>query len=125
MAEFPNLVAARGQLELYHVHQSDETHQRTVSTGNKTAHLGFQHLGFTVPDVRAAVERLREAGVAIQKKIGECSRESIPLSEWEAERGMGRGDIHANYAWCFEHFAIVEDPVSERPLPGKIRWIDG
>lgn len=113
MAAFPNLVATRGLLELYHVHQPDETRERSVSTGN-TPHLGFQHPGFTVPDVQAAVERLREAGVTIRKEIGECSRESIPLSEWEAERGIGRGEIHANYAGFFEQFAM-EEPMSETP----------
>ncbi|KAJ5173452.1 hypothetical protein N7492_006045 [Penicillium capsulatum] len=113
-ANFPNLMATQGLLELYHVHQPDETQSRTVSTGNTPPHLGFQHLGFTVPDVRAAVERLREAGVTIRKETGECSRESIPLSDWEAEQGMGRGEIHANYARIFEHFAMIEDPVSEQ-----------
>jgi lactoylglutathione lyase len=83
-----------------------------VSTGNIPPHLGFAHLGFTVPDVRAAVERLKGAGVTILKDLGVCERESIPLSEWEAEKGIGKGEIHENYAWFFEKFAMVADPVS-------------
>ncbi|KAJ5125612.1 hypothetical protein N7526_007789 [Penicillium atrosanguineum] len=94
-----------GLLELYHVHGSDE-----VTTGNVPPNLGFAHLGFTVPDVRVAVERLRENGVRILKDLGVCTRESVPLSEWEEERGIGRGEIHENYAWFFEHFAMVADP---------------
>ena len=117
MSEIPNLMAAKGLLELYHVHgtesnDSNDGHGTVLSTGNTPPHLGFHHLGFSVPDVRLAVERLRTAGVPIRKDLGTCSRESIPLSEWEAEQGIGRGEIHANYAWFIEKFAIVEDPVS-------------
>ncbi|KOS43651.1 hypothetical protein ACN38_g5418 [Penicillium nordicum] len=83
-----------------------------VSTGNVPPHLGFAHLGFTVPDVLAAVQRLREGGVRILKDVGVCSRETVPLSEWEEERGIGCGEIHGNYAWLFEKFAMVSDPVS-------------
>lgn len=106
-----------GLLELYHVHgtesKGDHDHGGgEVSTGNLPPHLGFAHLGFTVPDVSVAVERLRKAGVSILKDVGVCERESVPLSEWEAERGIGLGEIHPNYAWFFEKFAMVMDPVS-------------
>lgn len=83
-----------------------------ISTGNVPPHLGFAHLGFTVPDVPAAVQRLRDGGVRILKDVGVSSREAVPLSEWEEERGIARGEIHANYAWFFEKFAMVADPVS-------------
>ncbi|KAJ5460396.1 uncharacterized protein N7458_001948 [Penicillium daleae] len=104
-SEIPVMTRTSGLLELYHVHGTED-----VSTGNVPPHLGFAHLGFTVPDVRAAVERLKGAGVTILKDLGVCERESIPLSEWEAEKGIGKGEIHENYAWFFEKFAMVADP---------------
>ncbi|KAJ5316609.1 hypothetical protein PENANT_c019G01156 [Penicillium antarcticum] len=117
-SEIPNMTTTSGLLELYHVHRSENQNQSSgadgddvgVSTGNTPPHLGFAHLGFTVPDVSAAVARLREGGVTILKDVGVSSRETVPLSEWEAERGIGRGEIHENYAWFFEKFAMVSDP---------------
>lgn len=110
-AEIPVLMRTRGLLELYHVHGSEDLNAESkISTGNEVPHLGFAHLGFTVPDVKEAVERLRGNGVRILKDVGLCEREHVPLSEWEAERGVGRGQIHENYAWFFEQFAMVADP---------------
>ncbi|KAJ5093608.1 hypothetical protein N7456_009469 [Penicillium angulare] len=128
-AEIPVLMKTNGLLELYHVHGSEKGLTGTgtgtgteteggieagvgaeISNGNVPPNLGFAHLGFTVPDVRAAVERLKEGGVRILKDVGVCSREDAHLSEWEAERGIGRGEIHGNYAWFVEQFAMVADP---------------
>ncbi|KAJ5584373.1 uncharacterized protein N7459_004173 [Penicillium hispanicum] len=115
-SEIPALTRTSGLLELYHVHgterdrDADAGSGNAVATGNEPPHLGFAHLGFTVPDVGAAVERLRAAGVRVLKEVGVCERESVPLSEWEAARGVGVGEIHANYAWFFEKFAMVADP---------------
>ena len=110
-SEIPTMTKTSGLLELYHTHGT-ESSTESISTGNVPPHLGFSHLGFTVPDVPAAVSRLKDAGVRILKDVGVCSRETVPLSEWEAERGIGRGEIHENYAWFFEKFAMVSDPVS-------------
>lgn len=110
-SEIPVLTKTNGLLELYHMHGT-ENGSAGVSTGNVPPHLGFAHLGFTMPDVPAAVQRLRDAGVVILKDVGACSRESVPLSEWEAERGIGRGEIHENYASIVEKFAMIADPVS-------------
>ncbi|KAJ5384006.1 hypothetical protein N7517_001917 [Penicillium concentricum] len=113
MSEIPVMTKTSGLLELYHVHGTENAGaDGSVSTGNTPPHLGFAHLGFTVPDVVAAVQRLRDGGVKILKDVGVCSRDTVPLSEWEEERGIGRGEIHGNYAWFFEKFAMVSDPVS-------------
>ncbi|KAJ5540889.1 hypothetical protein N7494_005965 [Penicillium frequentans] len=86
-----------GLLELFHVHGTEDSANENgelgvgVSNGNVPPNLGFAHLGFTVPDVNAAVERLRDGGVEILKEPGVCTRESVPLSEWEAERGLVLG----------------------------------
>ncbi|KAJ5344081.1 uncharacterized protein MYU51_012103 [Penicillium brevicompactum] len=108
-SEIPIMTKTAGLLELYHTHGAESG---GISTGNEPPSLGFSHLGFTVPDVPAAVKRLRDGGVSILKDVGVCSRDTVPLSEWEAERGIGRGEIHENYAWFFEKFAMVADPVS-------------
>ncbi|KAJ5221518.1 uncharacterized protein N7469_010405 [Penicillium citrinum] len=110
-SEIPTMTRTSGLLELYHVHGTESQIQSaSVSTGNVPPNLGFAHLGFTVPDVSVAVERLKGAGVRILKDVGVCEREDVPLSEWEAERGIGVGQIHPNYAWFFERFAMVADP---------------
>lgn len=112
-SEIPVMTKTSGLLELYHVHGTENAGaDGGVATGNVPPHLGFAHLGFTVPDVPSAVQRLREGGVRILKDVGVCSRETVPLSEWEEERGIGCGEIHGNYAWFFEKFAMVSDPVS-------------
>lgn len=114
-SQIPNLTRTSGLLELYHVHGSeglDENVGGGVCTGNEPPNLGFAHLGFTVPDVRVTVERLRGAGVRILKDVGGCERADVPLSGWEEERGVGVGEIHGNYRWFFEKFAVVADPVS-------------
>lgn len=110
-SEIPVMTKTSGLLELYYTHGA-ESSVEGVSTGNEPPHLGFSHLGFTVPDVDVALGRLKSAGVRVLKDVGVCSRETVPLSEWEGERGIGRGEIHENYAWFFEKFAMVADPVS-------------
>ncbi|KAK9378721.1 Glyoxalase/Bleomycin resistance protein/Dihydroxybiphenyl dioxygenase [Kockiozyma suomiensis] len=100
-----------GLLELYHVHGSEKQEPGYVSTGNDPLRgLGFGHLGFTVPDVPAAIERLTKLGVKVFKPLGVSSRETIPLSEWEESRGIGKGTIHENYHNIFKQIAFVQDP---------------
>lgn len=131
-SEIPTLTRTSGLLELYHVHGSEGLSgddEGSVSTGNVPPHLGFAHLGFTVPDVKDAVERLRGAGVRILKEVGVCEKGDVPLSRWEEERGVGVGEIHGNYRWFFEKFAMVADPVSPSFFPSSLScflffWLD-
>ena len=113
-SQIPVLMQRGGLLELVHVHgtENEGEGEGGIANGNVPPHLGFAHLGFSVPDVRDAVGRLREDGVRVLKEVGVCSRETVPLSEWEEGRGVGVGEIHGNYAWFFEKFAMVADPVS-------------
>ncbi|KAL4747626.1 hypothetical protein BDW72DRAFT_196567 [Aspergillus terricola var. indicus] len=107
------LTSTLGLLELYHVHGSEKPITEggcEISTGNEPPNLGFGHLGFTVPDVPKALERLRGAGVRVIKELGVSTRESIPLSKWEEERGIGVGEIHPNYKAVFDQIAFVADP---------------
>ncbi|GKZ17226.1 hypothetical protein AbraIFM66951_009041 [Aspergillus brasiliensis] len=102
-----------GFLELKHIHGSERPVEEggyEVVTGNQPPHLGFGHLGFTVPDVRQAVERLRGQGVEVMKDLGVAEREHIPLTRWEEDRGVGTGQLHPNYRKTFYHVALVKDP---------------
>jgi lactoylglutathione lyase len=113
-----NLQHTLGLLELYHIHGTESgsstssTDPPYPSTGNEPPHLGFGHLGFTVPDVPAALRRLRAEGVRVIKDVGPgtSTREAIPLSKWEEERGIGLGEVHSEYAKVFDNFAFVADP---------------
>lgn len=107
------LTRTLGLLELYHVHGSERREPGYISTGNQPPHLGFGHLGFTVPDVGATVERLRREGVKVVKDVGESAkRTAVPVSRWEEERGIGTQELHENYRRIIEQMAFVEDPVS-------------
>lgn len=108
----PILAQTLGLLELYHIHGSENEPKGFYSHGNEPPNLGLGHLGFSVPDVPAALERLRSNGVEVIKDLGVATRESIPLSRWEAERGLGLGEPHPVYQSVFKQIAFVKDPVS-------------
>jgi lactoylglutathione lyase len=115
VANPPVLTQTPGLLELYHVHGTEKADAEggfNMSTGNTPPYLGFGHLGFTVPDVASTLERLRKEGVPVIKELGNSLRESVPLSSWEEERGVGVGAIHPNYQKLFDQIAYVADPVS-------------
>lgn len=108
-----NLTRTLGLLELFHIHGTEREVENggvEMANGNVPPNLGFGHLGFTVPDVRGTVERLRDAGVRVVKELGVSTRESVPLSEWEEKRGVGLGEIHPNYKGFFDQIAYVADP---------------
>lgn len=101
-----------GLLELYHVHGSEKEKEGYYTTGNDAPNIGFGQIGFTVPNVKEAVERLRKEGVTILKELGVATRESIPLSKWEEEKKIGLGEIHPGYTKILNQIAFVADPVS-------------
>ncbi|KAL2414839.1 hypothetical protein ABEF94_003427 [Exophiala dermatitidis] len=113
-----NLQHTLGLLELYHVHGSEvqDKDYYATGTGNVPPHLGFGHLGFTVPDVPKALDRLKSHGVPVLKDLGVATRESIPISDWEVQRGVGvevmgtDTEIHGEYKKVFEKIAFVRDP---------------
>ena len=117
-ASFETLTQTPGLLELYHVHGSEKEVTdggMEMSTGNTPPNLGFGHLGFTVPNVEKAEERLRGEGARVVKETGRAERDHVPLSEWEKNRGVGVGEMHENYRAIFERFAFVADPVCSFP----------
>jgi lactoylglutathione lyase len=107
----PVIPQTLGLLELCHIHGSENEPDGYYTTGNQPPQLGFGHLGFTVPDVSATIERLKNNGVEVFKDLGIANRESVPLSQWEAQRGIGVGDLHAIYRAVQAQLAFVKDPV--------------
>ena len=107
-----------GLLELFHIHGAENQPEGLYGSGNTPPYLGFCHLGFCVPDLPATVERLKANGVTVVKDIGTATRESIPISEWENERGMGvevegtESVMHPMFKQIFANFVYVQDPVS-------------
>lgn len=99
-----------GLLELYHIHGSEKQPKGYYTTGNDAPHLGFGQVGFTIPDVKSALERLKRAGVKVLKDLGVSTRESIPLSSYEVGKGVGKGEIHTNYSKILDQIAFVADP---------------
>lgn len=107
-----------GLLELWHVHGSERQPEGFYGSGNTPPNLGFCHLGFSVPDLSSTLKRLRENGVPIIKDIGVATRQSIPITDWENEHGVGvevegtDSEIHPTFKQIFANFAYIQDPVS-------------
>ncbi|PWY71760.1 putative lactoylglutathione lyase [Aspergillus heteromorphus CBS 117.55] len=104
-AHIPTLTRTLGLLEFYYMHGSEN-----VSSGNIPPNLGFGHLGFSVPDVGEAVERLRGEGVRVIKELGEVGRETVPISEWEVSRGIAHEALQGGFLRIWARIACVEDP---------------
>ncbi|QPC60708.1 hypothetical protein HYE67_002939 [Fusarium culmorum] len=107
-----------GLLELFHVHGSEKQEPGFYHNGNTPESLGFGHMGFTVPDARAALARLNAHGVKVFKDFGVANKETIPISDWENEHGVGvevkgtESELHPMFKKAYENIALVQDPVS-------------
>jgi len=111
----PHSVMCRtlGLLELCHYHGSEDQPPSFISNGNTPPHLGFNHLGFTVPDVRKAVDRLRREGVKVVKDVDEGPVEGIPTTSWEKKTHCIATDaLDPTFGKILHQIAFVEDPVS-------------
>jgi lactoylglutathione lyase len=113
----PQVPHTLGLLELWHVHGSEKQEDGFYSTGNTPPHLGFCHLGFSVPDLPKTLERLKENGVKVFKDLGIATRASLPISDWENEKGVGvevvgeESEIHQVFKMIFENLIYCQDPV--------------
>ncbi|CAI0642319.1 unnamed protein product [Colletotrichum noveboracense] len=114
-ANFAVFTRTTGFLELKHMHGAEKPLEEggiRFSNGNAPPHLGFGHLGFTVPDVPSILARLKAAGAPVVKDLGFNGRASIPLTEWERERGVGAEEMVESYKKTIKQVAMVEDPVN-------------
>lgn len=109
----PVMARTLGLLELCHYHGTEKEPDDIITTGTKAPHMGFGHLGFTVPDVKATTDRLREAGVKVLKEVGVAANEYTPITDWDAEKlGLSVKEIHDSFKNIVSQVAFVEDPVS-------------
>lgn len=113
------LTSTLGLLEFCHYHgDASSTEGFKITSGIEPPHLGFNHLGFTVPDVKAAVERLRADGVVVVKDVGEGPNEVVPITKWEREAKVtSSAALSPKFGALFRQLAFVRDPVS---LPVRI-----
>ncbi|WAO91428.1 Lactoylglutathione lyase [Fusarium falciforme] len=112
-----NLRQFEGLLELGHIKGSENQPEGYYQNGNDPPNLGFGHLGFTVPDVPAALKRLKDNGVEVVKDLGEATtRASISITKWENEHGIGveeegtDTEIHSTFKEMYKNVAYVKDP---------------
>lgn len=112
IADHSVMTQTLGLLELCHYHGSENQPKGYISSGNNPPHLGFNHLGFTVPSVPEAVERLRNAGVRIVKDYGQGPVEGIPTTTWERQQGVATDALAEGFFSIVKQVAFVEDPVS-------------
>jgi lactoylglutathione lyase len=102
----------KGLLELYHI-PHDETMK--YESGNGPGIPGFGHVGFTVPNVVAALERLKKVcpGVRVLKDVGVGKFETmgVPgLGVGEERAGTENDIVEEGYKKVFRQLAFVEDP---------------
>lgn len=123
MSKHEVLTRTLGLLELVHFRSREEDEggemgmgQVGITSGSEGGRLGFNHLGFTVPDVRKTVERLRESDVAIVKDVGEGPNEVVPITRWERENGASGRELSEGFGKLFRQLGFVRDPVSAIPL---------
>lgn len=107
-----------GLLELAHFHRSYDEHEHPAqSPGPNQIRpvVGFGHIGFTVPDVEATLERLRLEGVEVLKGVAPKKRGSLAKDldgTWEKnELGLSRDDLPPNFQHMLDHNGFVRDPV--------------
>ncbi|KAF2731058.1 Glyoxalase/Bleomycin resistance protein/Dihydroxybiphenyl dioxygenase [Polyplosphaeria fusca] len=101
------LGTSKGLLELYHIPSDAET---DYASGNEYGRpgVGFGHLGFTVPDVGAALERVRGFGFEVLKGLGEVEVSGMGVNGGIVE---GReGEVAEGYKGVFAQLAFVKDP---------------
>lgn len=115
VAQHSVLTQTLGLLELCHYHGSENEAHGFICSGHVAPHLGFNHLGFTVPNIPEAVQRLRAAGVKVVKDYGQGPVESIPTTTWEQEeKQIAMDPLADGFLNVVRQVAFVEDPVSTK-----------
>ncbi|KAF1843668.1 Glyoxalase/Bleomycin resistance protein/Dihydroxybiphenyl dioxygenase [Cucurbitaria berberidis CBS 394.84] len=105
--EIANLGTSKGLLELYHIPADAST---PYASGNEysASGVGFGHVGFTVPDVAATLERVASFGFEVIKPLGEAAEAQMGLPG-DVVQGK-HGSVHDGYKHVFKQLAFVKDP---------------
>lgn len=70
--------------------------------------VGFGHVGFTVPDVAAALKRVEEFGYEVIKPLGEAENGQMGVSDVVVSGK--EGPVNEGYKHVFRQLAFVKDP---------------
>lgn len=103
-----NLGTSKGLLELYHIPADEETRYVSGNGYDAPGGVGFGHVGFTVPDVGEALERVKNAGYETIKPLDEAKVSQMGMPD-EVLRG-GYGGVAEGYKAVFRQLAFVRDP---------------
>jgi lactoylglutathione lyase len=108
-----NLGTSKGLLELYHVPADSST---TYTSGNDYTGpgAGFGHIGFTVPDVSKALERVKDYGYEVIKPLDEARVDQMGMPP-EVEQGK-HGEVPEGYKHVFRQLAFIKDPDVSRAM---------
>ena len=101
-----DLGTAQGLLELYYIPPKEGEETKKLRNGNETDEhgMGFGHVGFTVPDVKVALERARNMGIKVIKPLGDDREETMGVE------GLGKGNVEEGYKFVYRQLAFVLDP---------------
>jgi lactoylglutathione lyase len=106
-----NLATTPGLLELVYI--NDSTAQ--VPESGKPISFGVGHIGITMPEVGATVERLRKEGVEIVKELGTLDTGLYPTKE--GEQGAETPGLTEGFKFIARKIAFVKDPVGYEDDP--------
>lgn len=101
------LGTSKGLLELYHVPADNEVEYVSGNEYGKGG-VGFGHVGFTVPDVGEALERVKGFGFEVLKPLGGDAVEGMGMPG-AVVRGE-EGPVAEGYKHVFRQLAFVRDP---------------
>lgn len=101
------LGTSKGLLELYHVPADSSTEYMSGNDYTRPG-VGFGHVGFTVPDVPAALERVQRFGLEVIKPLNDDREDQMGLHP-EVEQGK-HGIVADGYKHIFRQLAFVKDP---------------
>ncbi|KAI4664955.1 uncharacterized protein J4E79_003254 [Alternaria viburni] len=102
------LGTSKGLLELYHIPADASTSYTSGNDYSNPAGIGFGHIGFTVPDVPEALERIKSFGYEVIKPLDEAKEEQMGLPA-EAVEGK-HGTVPDGYKHVFKQLIFVKDP---------------
>ncbi|RFU33981.1 hypothetical protein B7463_g2359, partial [Scytalidium lignicola] len=102
-ASIATLGTSQGLIELYHIPGGPERYRNGNEEGGMQG--GFGHIGFTVPDVEKALERVRGFGYEVIKPLGEAKGEQYGVPDF-----LDATKVDEGYNHVFRQLAFVKDP---------------
>lgn len=107
--DFEALTKTKGLLELYHI-PADADSKTEYTSGNDYPGpgVGFGHIGFTVPDVSAAIQRAKEFGYEVIKPLDQAGEDQMAMPPAVVEGKYG--PVSNGYKHVYKQLAFVRDP---------------